>query len=76
MNETRSFALQAASGSEPHFYRMITEGQMGYRTTRRQMKNLDKKPQYPMLCEECGKNYADPPSRVCPGCEAYREHQQ
>ena len=26
-------------------------------------------------CEECGINWADPPSRICPGCEAYREHQ-
>jgi hypothetical protein len=26
-------------------------------------------------CEECGKNYADHPSRLCPGCEAYQEHQ-
>jgi hypothetical protein len=27
-------------------------------------------------CVECGTNYADPPSKRCPGCEAYREHQQ
>jgi rubrerythrin len=27
-------------------------------------------------CIECGTNYADPPSRLCPGCEAYREHQR
>ena len=26
-------------------------------------------------CAECGKYYADPPSRLCPGCEAYQEHQ-
>jgi len=25
-------------------------------------------------CEDCGKNWADPPSKLCPGCEAYREH--
>lgn len=25
-------------------------------------------------CIECGTNFADPPSKVCPGCEAYREH--
>ena len=30
----------------------------------------------PMLCEDCGKNYADPPSRLCPGCAAYQEHQR
>ena len=27
-------------------------------------------------CEECGINYADPPSKLCPGCEAYRGHQR
>lgn len=25
-------------------------------------------------CEECGIYLADPPSRICPGCEAYRDH--
>ena len=29
-----------------------------------------------IMCEECGKNPADLPSRICPGCQAYREHQQ
>lgn len=28
----------------------------------------------PAICEECGKYPADPPSKLCPGCEAYREH--
>lgn len=28
----------------------------------------------PRLCEECGVYPADPPSKICPGCEAYREH--
>lgn len=27
------------------------------------------------MCEDCGKNLADKPSKRCPGCEAYREHQ-
>jgi hypothetical protein len=26
-------------------------------------------------CVECGVNWSDPPSRLCPGCEAYRDHQ-
>lgn len=26
------------------------------------------------VCKECGKYPADPPSKLCPGCEAYREH--
>jgi hypothetical protein len=25
-------------------------------------------------CEECRKYPADLPSRLCPGCDAYREH--
>ena len=29
----------------------------------------------PMKCEGCDVNYADPPSKLCPGCQAYREHQ-
>jgi len=28
----------------------------------------------PRLCEECGQNPADIPSRLCVGCDAYREH--
>lgn len=30
----------------------------------------------PPKCAECGIYRADPPSKVCPGCEAYREHQR
>jgi hypothetical protein len=30
----------------------------------------------PPKCEGCGVNYSDPPSRLCPGCEAYQGHQQ
>lgn len=29
----------------------------------------------PERCEGCGINYADPPSKLCPGCQAYRDHQ-
>lgn len=25
-------------------------------------------------CAECGTHWADPPSTLCPGCEAYRDH--
>ena len=31
---------------------------------------------WPTLCDGCGVHLSDPPSRLCPGCEAYREHQQ
>ncbi len=27
-------------------------------------------------CESCGKFPSDPPSHLCPGCEAYQEHQR
>lgn len=30
----------------------------------------------PKLCDSCGKNFSDPPSRLCPGCQAYQEHQR
>lgn len=30
----------------------------------------------PRECEGCGQNTADPPGRLCPGCEAYQEHQR
>lgn len=26
-------------------------------------------------CEGCGVNWADPPSKLCSGCQAYRDHQ-
>lgn len=29
-----------------------------------------------LLCESCGKFTRDPPSHLCPGCEAYQEHQR
>lgn len=32
------------------------------------------KPKRPPVCAECGTNRADPPSRLCPGCWAYRDH--
>ena len=35
---------------------------------------LEPKPQ-PAKCAECDRYYADPPSKLCPGCQAYREHQ-
>ena len=28
------------------------------------------------LCADCGMCQADPPSKLCPGCEAYQEHQR
>jgi hypothetical protein len=30
----------------------------------------------PPICEGCGVNRADPPSKLCPGCQAYQEHQR
>lgn len=30
---------------------------------------------YLKMCSECGVNPADPPGDLCPGCDAYKEHQ-
>lgn len=30
----------------------------------------------PKVCDSCGQNPPDPPSRLCPGCQAYRDHVQ
>lgn len=30
----------------------------------------------PRPCEGCASGIAEPPGRLCPGCEAYRDHQQ
>ena len=30
--------------------------------------------QQPPICEDCGKYPSDPPSKLCPGCEAYKDH--
>jgi hypothetical protein len=30
----------------------------------------------PPMCTGCGVHRADPPSELCVGCEAYKEHQQ
>ncbi len=29
---------------------------------------------HPMLCSSCGENFADTPNKLCPGCDAYKEH--
>lgn len=29
----------------------------------------------PPMCEGCGKHRSDPPSKLCVGCQAYRDHQ-
>lgn len=42
----------------------------------RRKETKPKEPSYPMKCEECGQNWADPPGRICVGCEAYKEHQR
>jgi hypothetical protein len=33
-------------------------------------------PERAPLCADCGKYRADPPSKLCPGCQAYVEHQR
>jgi len=36
---------------------------------------LEQKFKMPPVCDGCGKGYADQPSKLCPGCQAYRDHQ-
>lgn len=38
----------------------------------KRLKSVEK----PKLCVECHINYADPPSKLCPGCQDYKEHQK
>lgn len=35
-----------------------------------------KRPRMPPWCEECGSYRSDPPSKLCPGCQAYGDHQR
>jgi rubrerythrin len=42
--------------------------------TRARLAEWRKRYPLPKKCIECGTNYADPPSKLCPGCEAYQEH--
>jgi hypothetical protein len=43
----------------------------GYKIVGRSVARLER---CAILCEGCGVNYADPPSKLCPGCQAYQEH--
>jgi rubrerythrin len=45
-------------------------------TPRRALAALQRRLREPLLCASCGKFQRDPPSRLCPGCEAYQEHQR
>lgn len=50
-----------------------------FRHVRQRKLNLiaagdDKAAALPPLCESCGQYRSDPPSRLCPGCEAYQDH--
>ena len=31
-------------------------------------------PRKPPICEDCGIYPSDPPSKLCPGCQAYKDH--
>lgn len=39
------------------------------------MEAFNKQKRRPVKCEGCETNYADFPSKLCPGCQAYKEHQ-
>jgi hypothetical protein len=38
----------------------------------KKLKRVEK----PKPCVECQVNLADLPSKLCPGCQAYKEHQK
>jgi len=38
------------------------------------VKDIYKRKTRRIRCTWCGKNWADLPSRLCPGCEAYQSH--
>lgn len=42
----------------------------------RRKETKPKEPRFPRMCEECGQNLADPPSLICVGCDAYKDHQR
>jgi len=46
------------------------------KATREQPNKPRRDPSRPPMCEECGVYRSDPPSKLCVGCEAYREHQR
>ena len=39
-------------------------------------KMLNKRQRKQIMCESCGANPADLPSKICVGCDAYRDHQR
>lgn len=43
--------------------------------TNRSSPETSAKPKRPPICEGCFANRSDPPSKLCPGCQAYKEHQ-
>ena len=48
----------------------VTNASMFRRMFEKLIKERDE-----LKCDDCGVNQADPPSKLCPGCEAYKEHQ-
>ena len=40
----------------------------------RALHTAPKAKECPPMCDGCGVNPSDPPSRLCPGCDAYRDH--
>lgn len=53
---------------------MTAEARLRYLYADIMLAERQKKPDAPKMCIECGLYPADPPSNLCPGCEAYKEH--
>ncbi len=45
-------------------------------TPEQEMEMEDEERRLRLLCVECGEYPSDPPSKLCPACEAYQEHQR
>ena len=54
-----------------------TEQLVMHSALRRSVKKIDNHKHVRRIkCSGCDSNYADYPSKLCPGCQAYKDHQQ
>lgn len=55
-------------------YKSFVSHYIESRYTKREAVCLKCEKKYRKMCEECGKYPADWPSKLCAGCNAYKEH--
>lgn len=56
-------------------YRLVGLGENGKITDIKKTVLRDAAGRFQQVCTGCGVHPADKPSSLCPGCEAYRDHQ-